>query len=85
MGEEVLSYELLKEEGPDHNKIFQVCAKVGDREIGRGTGRTKKAAEALAAYRGILFYKKASMQAEPSLKEPHVGLADGRMSNLRKM
>lgn len=61
MGEEVLSYELLKEEGPDHDKIFQVCAKVGDREIGRGTGRTKKAAEALAAYRGILFYKKDHM------------------------
>lgn len=66
MGEEVLSYELLKEEGPDHDKSFQVCAKVGDREIGRGTGRTKKAAEALAAYRGILFYKKTGMQAEPS-------------------
>ena len=58
-GEEVL-YELLREEGPDHDKIFEVCARVGDREIGRGIGRTKKSAEALAAYRGILFLKKTS-------------------------
>ena len=57
MGEEPLSYELLKEEGPDHNKVFEVCAKVGDEEIGRGTGRTKKAAEAKAAYHGILKLK----------------------------
>ena len=57
MGEEPLFYELLKEEGPDHNKVFEVCAKVGDEEIGRGTGRTKKAAEAKAAYHGILKLK----------------------------
>ncbi|MCD8121497.1 MAG: ribonuclease III [Clostridiales bacterium] len=49
-----LEYEILKEEGPDHNKSFEVRAMVGGREIGRGTGRTKKAAEAVAAYRGIL-------------------------------
>lgn len=57
MGEEPLSYELLREEGPDHNKTFEVCAKIGDRRIGQGSGRTKKAAEALAAYRGILKLK----------------------------
>ena len=49
-----LQYEILKEEGPDHNKTFEVRALLADEEIGRGTGRTKKAAEALAAYRGIL-------------------------------
>ncbi|MEY8337366.1 ribonuclease III [Lachnospiraceae bacterium 62-35] len=54
MGNDPLSYELLKEDGPDHNKTFEVCAKVGKREIGRGSGRTKKAAEAMAAYYGIL-------------------------------
>ena len=51
---EALSYEILKEEGPDHNKSFEVCAKIGDTEIGRGMGRTKKAAEQVAAYNGIL-------------------------------
>lgn len=52
MGE--LSYALLKEEGPDHNKTFEVSALVGGREIGRGTGRTKKAAEQNAAFRGLM-------------------------------
>ena len=50
---ETLVYELLKEEGPDHNKSFEVCVKIGDEEIGRGLGRTKKAAEQVAAYHGI--------------------------------
>ena len=35
-GEELLSYEILKEEGPDHNKVFEVRAMLGSREIGRG-------------------------------------------------
>lgn len=55
---ESLSYELLREEGPDHNKSFEVCVKLGGREIGRGTGRTKKAAEQVAAYHGICTVKK---------------------------
>ena len=53
-----LSYELIKEEGPDHNKTFEVCVKMGGRVIGRGTGRTKKAAEQVAAYHGICELKK---------------------------
>ncbi len=55
--EEGLSYELLKEGGPDHNKWFEVRALVGNKEIGKGTGRTKKGAEQAAAYRGILTLK----------------------------
>ena len=53
-----LVYELLKEEGPDHNKTFEVSVKVGGRVIGRGVGRTKKAAEQEAAYHGICELKK---------------------------
>lgn len=56
---ETLVYELVREEGPDHNKTFEVCVKIGDTEIGRGTGRTKKAAEQVAAYHGICTLKKA--------------------------
>lgn len=55
---ESLSYELLKEEGPDHNKTFEVCVKLGGRVIGTGSGRSKKAAEQLAAYHGICLLKK---------------------------
>lgn len=51
---EKLEYEIIREEGPDHNKIFEVRAVLGEEEIGRGEGRTKKAAEAVAAYHGIL-------------------------------
>ena len=53
-----LVYELLKEEGPDHNKTFEVSVKVGGRVIGRGVGSTKKAAEQVAAYHGICELKK---------------------------
>src|SRR5699024_11136552 len=59
-----LSYELLKEEGPDHDKRFTVCARMGDREIGRGEGRTKKAAEQMAAYRGILLLREEEAQGQ---------------------
>ncbi len=55
--DEPLTYHLLREEGPDHNKTFAVCARIGDREIGRGSGRTKKAAEQVAAYHGIMTIK----------------------------
>ena len=59
-GEQLLEYELLKEEGPDHRKVFEVSAILNGQEIGRGSGRTKKAAEQLAAYRGILKLKGGS-------------------------
>ena len=56
-GTQPVEYVLIKEEGPDHNKSFEVRALVGDQEIGSGKGRTKKAAEQLAAYNGILKLK----------------------------
>ena len=62
--EEPLSYEIIREEGPDHNKSFEVCAKIGDEEVGRGAGRTKKAAEQVAAYNGILKLKAQEAAAE---------------------
>ena len=61
---EALSYEILREEGPDHNKSFEVCAKIGDAEIGRGMGRTKKAAEQVAAYNGILKLRAEDIETD---------------------
>ena len=52
--EEMVSYHIIKEEGPDHNKMFTVEAHVGDECYGEGSGRTKKAAEQEAAYHAIL-------------------------------
>ena len=56
--EEELSYLLIEEKGPDHNKEFTVDAMLGEKPVGRGIGRTKKAAEQEAAYHGILKLQK---------------------------
>ena len=56
--EEPLHYELIKEEGPDHNKRFTVEVCLGGQVLGTGSGRTKKAAEQEAAYRAILKRQK---------------------------
>ena len=56
--EEGISYHLIKEEGPDHNKSFTVEVKIGETVYGTGGGRTKKAAEQEAAYKAILKLKK---------------------------
>ena len=52
-----MSYELIGEEGPDHDKKFIVSAKIGDEVITTGSGRTKKAAEQAAAYAAIIKLK----------------------------
>lgn len=52
-----LSYELIEEKGPDHNKEFVVQAKLNGDKVGFGTGKTKKAAEQQAAYEAILLLK----------------------------
>lgn len=54
---EMLHYEVISEEGPDHNKKFTVAALVGKKEIAQGIGRTKKAAEQEAAYKAIIKLK----------------------------
>ena len=52
-----ISYRLVGEEGPDHNKTFvaQVC--IGDDCLGEGRGHSKKAAEQAAAYHAICRLK----------------------------
>lgn len=62
---ETLSYELLKEEGPDHNKNYEVQVVLGRTTLGKGKGRTKKAAEQEAAYQGILYLRRESMEHVP--------------------
>lgn len=44
-----VSYEIIEEKGPDHNKIFVSQVKLDDKVIGIGEGRTKKEAEQMAA------------------------------------
>ena len=59
---ENLSYHLIKEEGPDHNKIFFVEVYIGNVCYGKGKGRTKKAAEQDAAYHAILELHKNNIK-----------------------
>lgn len=46
---QVLSYELVGEEGPDHAKTFRMQVCLNGEPVGFGTGRTKKEAEQTAA------------------------------------
>ena len=59
---EPVSYELLGEKGPDHNKVFEVAVRIGDDRYGVGSGRTKKAAEQEAAYQSILALRKKNFE-----------------------
>jgi ribonuclease-3 len=47
--QEILSYVLVDESGPDHDKRFEVEVRLNSNVIGRGIGRSKKAAEQMAA------------------------------------
>ena len=53
-----IRYEICGESGPEHDKIFEVRVYVGDKNMGEGTGKTKKAAEQKAAYQALLVLKK---------------------------
>ena len=46
---ETVEYTIAGEEGPPHDRIFQVVATVGGAPVGRGVGRSKKHAEQEAA------------------------------------
>ena len=54
---EKLSYVLLEEVGPDHDKSFTVGVLIGNKQISTGKGHTKKAAEQEAAYKALLQLK----------------------------
>jgi len=46
-------YVVTDEKGPDHDKLFEVEVRLRDEVIGRGEGRTKKAAEQRAAFEAV--------------------------------
>lgn len=51
-------YRLVEESGPEHDKVFVVEVVMEDKVLGRGKGRTKKAAEQQAAYEALLGFRK---------------------------
>ncbi len=50
---EQVTYEVTAESGPAHARTFEVAAIVGTERIGAGSGRSKKAAEQVAAERAL--------------------------------
>ncbi|GHU90735.1 ribonuclease 3 [Clostridia bacterium] len=44
-----ITYQLIAEDGPDHEKRFTIEVRVGDKVMGEGVGSNKKEAEQLAA------------------------------------
>lgn len=63
---EAPTYALLDEEGPEHRKTFRVSCVISTRELGRGSGRTKKEAEQDAAAAAL-----ARLDAGPRPQKPH--------------
>lgn len=49
-----LYYELVREDGPEHDKTFAVDVVIDGVRAGSGTGHSKKAAEQQAAYEALL-------------------------------
>ncbi len=54
-----LTYELIEESGPDHDKHFKVSALIDGEQITIGEGHTKKGAEQEAAYAALLLLKES--------------------------
>ena len=50
-------YRTLREDGPDHDKIFTVGIYVGDKLIGTGSGHSKQEAQTEAAREGVKKYR----------------------------
>jgi ribonuclease-3 len=51
---------VLEDEGPDHDKTFFAQVRIAGRRRGSGSGRTKKAAEQLAAAQAIQSLRSGS-------------------------
>lgn len=56
-GKGVVTYRLIEEKGPDHNKSFVTEVLVDDIPLAKGEGKSKKNAQQMAAYQAILKLK----------------------------
>lgn len=50
---ELPKYYVIKESGPEHDRIFTVEVRIGNETLGEGSGRNKKSAEQEAAKKGL--------------------------------
>ncbi len=60
-------YSILKESGPDHNKMFTITVRIDNEILGTGKGQNKKTAEQQAA--GIALKKVQNLLKSESIQE----------------
>ncbi|WP_110953096.1 ribonuclease III [Anaerosinus massiliensis] len=53
-----ISYEIISESGPDHNKVFHIAVLINDERLGSGFGKSKKEAEQSAAKQALMKMNK---------------------------
>ena len=54
---QIITYQLVEESGPDHDKTFTFEVQVNGAVFGRGSGKTKKEAEQMAARKALESYR----------------------------
>ncbi len=59
-----VDYELVSDEGPDHDKTFVIRAVVDGNVVGTGSGRTKKQASKNAAKAGVEYYRQNVLKTD---------------------
>ncbi len=60
LGKGMPRYDTVREEGPDHDKMFDIEVYVNDTKIGSGRGNSKKEAEQKAAAEALNHYRRDS-------------------------
>ena len=58
-------YHVIKEEGPDHDRVFTINVVVAGHNRGTGIGHSKQEAQSAAASEGIKYYKKQNKNQMP--------------------
>lgn len=54
--DDTVGYEIIREEGPDHAKLFTACVRINGEVFAEGKGKTKKEAEQNAACRTLIQF-----------------------------
>lgn len=55
-GEDTLEYVTEETDGPEHDKVFSVVAKINSNEVGRGTAKRLKDAQMMAAHAALSLF-----------------------------
>ena len=53
---EILEYVLVGQHGPDHDRMFETEARLNSNVIGRGSGKSKRESEQMAAREALLLF-----------------------------